>query len=57
MMAFVPNARDIEGGPFIVVLVVDDEIYGLGYMAHLIWCPIHIINWDSARKAVGAKFV
>jgi len=40
-----------------MVLVADNKIYGLGYMAHLIWCPIHIINWDSMRKAVGAKFV
>ena len=53
----IANARDIEFGPALMTLVLDNEIDCFSDLSNLVWRPICIVQPDRTWKLVGSKLV
>ena len=49
------NAQDIEFGPALMTLVLDNEIDRFGDLSDLIWRSVCIIQPDRMWKLIGSK--
>ena len=48
------NTRDVEGGSFRMVPMVDHEVDDFCDVASIIEGPIHIVDRDGSRETLGA---
>ena len=51
------NARDMEGGSFRVISILDYEVDDFGDVASIIEGSIYIVDRDGSREALGAQIL